>query len=116
MYPRQRLFRAVNWALGLTLFALAVVAIGFLICPMSAATFSALETIKLNQDRPPETAPQAELDGWSTRSGEIGRAAYSASLRTSLQAAVVIGIPIALLLVVIGILLYRVRRMLDRGV
>lgn len=115
MTPRQRLFRAVKWAFGLTLFTLAFVVFGFCTCPGTSATISYGEASKLLDSRPPDTAPQAEQEEWQARYRATSSGAYWASGRAFQIAAMFVGVPTVVLLIVVCVLLYRAKVWLRRG-
>ncbi len=117
MTPRQRLFRAVRWALGLSLFTLAFVMFGFCLCqPATTTVLYSSAAMKAGQEtRPPPDAPEQEWDEWNERQKPVRAAAYNTAGNTIKASAFILGLPLAVLLTVVCILLYRVLVLLRRG-
>lgn len=115
MTPRQRLFRAVNWAFGLSLLTIAFVVFGFCTCPGTSAVISSASVSELIRSRPPDTAPKAEREAWEAKFSEAHKAAYEASGRAFWMAAVFVGVPTTILLVALCVFLHRARVWLRRG-
>ena len=118
MDPRQRLFRAVKWALGLSLFTLAFVVFGFGVClPATTTVVSSAAVMNVRKETSPlPDAPQKEWDEWDERRKPVRDAVYNTAGNSIRVSALFVGLPVAVLLVVIIILLYRVRGWLERGV
>ncbi len=118
MDPRQRLYRAVNWALGLSVFTLVVlVFVIFFVQPAAMLVVRAAAQMKAGQDtRPSQDAPEAEWDEWNTRQQPVRDATYHVAEGALKLGYVVVGLPVAVLLVVVIVLLYRARGYLRRGV
>lgn len=111
MTNTQRALRLVNWVFGLTFFAFIVVVCGFGICQTAIATvISASVVMKAGQEtRPPPSAPDQEWEDWNARQKPVRDAARDVTGRTIQATALFVGLPIAVLLIAVCILLSRLR-------
>jgi len=117
MSPRQRLFRSVNWALGLSLLMIALVMFGFLTCPATTYPIRGAVSMKVGRESPPdENAPEKEQKAWREKQSVASDAAHDGAYMAYTMAAIGLGVPVIVLLVVVCILLHRVRGYLRRGV
>lgn len=117
MTNTQRLLRLMNWVSGLTLFTLAAVICGFSTCqPAIATVISASVASKAGQEtRPTPSAPDQAWEDWDTQQKPVRLAAHDVAGRISQATALFVGVPIAILLIVLSILLSRLRTRLLRG-
>lgn len=113
----QRLERLINWAFGLSVLAIAVVFFGLGICqPATATVISASAVMKAGQEtRPPPGAPDQEWEDWNTRQKPVREVVHYVAGRTVQTTTLFVGLPIAVLLIAVCILLSRLRTRLLRG-
>jgi hypothetical protein len=117
MTPRERLVRLVNWAFRLSLFTLAVAVFGFGTCQPAVTTVVHSATLmKAGQaTRPPPNVLDKEWEDWQASQKPVRDATYDQAGNQMLATTLFVGVPIAVLLIGVCILLYRVRVWLRRG-
>ena len=101
----------------MALFTLTVVICGFSTCqPAIATVISASVALKAGQEtRPTSSAPDQAWEDWDTQQKPVRLATHDVAGRMSQATALFIGVPIAVLLIVVCILLSRLRTRLLRG-
>jgi hypothetical protein len=117
MTPRQRLFRAVNWAFGLTLGSIAVLVFGIGLCQPAATTVvRASIVIPAGQEtRPTSGVYDQAWEEWEAQQKPVRDATYDMAAKMIFVTALFIGVPTAVLLTGVCVLLYRAKVWLRRG-